>query len=219
MEIALSHRHFGKRVTQPWEWGSGRDGLLPGTLQHKMFSSCSWGWRHSQHELPANMKQARRRRGKFILDLPLHNKAEYRAGKYCHFRWPGLLRCRALSFLLREKIIPKALSGITVLLLVPLPAVLLCTSYYITLEALIYLNPLVSHTTLINSLTYLLSSPLHPYLLWFSEEGVGETVLKREVWPRQRGCSLRRCSISPCMQGGGEMGLDRRYWGSSHEER
>lgn len=53
----------------------------------------------------------------------------------------------------------------SVLLLVPLPAVLLCTSYYITLEALIYLNPLVSHTTLINSLTYLLSSPLHPYLL------------------------------------------------------
>lgn len=100
------------------------------TLQHKVFSSYSWRWRHSQHELPANMKQERRKRGgKFTLDLPLHNKAEDKAGKWCHFRWPGVLRCRALSFLLREKRTPKPLSGIYP---PTLPCVLLplCSSYY-----------------------------------------------------------------------------------------
>lgn len=144
------------------------------TLQHKASSSCSRGWRHSQHELPANMKQARRRRRrrKFTLDLPLHNKAEDRAGK-C---WPRVLRCRVLSFLLREKRTTKALSGLC-------PPTLPCTSYaFACVPAVIshwrpylYINPVVSHISLINSLTYLLSSPLHPYLLWFSEEGGGDS--------------------------------------------
>lgn len=100
------------------------------TLQHKASSSCSRGWRHSQHELPANMKQARRRRRrrKFTLDLPLHKKAEDRAGK-C---WPRVLRCRVLSFLLREKRTTKALSGLC-------PPTLPCTSYaFASVSQLLY---------------------------------------------------------------------------------
>lgn len=130
---------------------SGRWAPTRHSLQHKGFSSCSWGWRHSQHELPANMKQARKRGGKFPLDLPLHNKAEGRAGKCCHFRRPGLLRCRALSRLLREKRIPKALSGIT---LSSYPSLYhlcfcLCVPAIIShCRPYLYINPLVSHSSL-----------------------------------------------------------------------
>lgn len=192
------------------------------TVQHKVFSSCSWGWRHSQHELPANMKQGRRRGGEFILDLPLHNKAKDRAGTFYHFRWPRQLRCRALSFLLRENRMPRALSGITPSShpsLYPLCFCLCVPAIISHWKPYLCINPLISHISLINSLTYLLSSPLHPYLLWFSEEGRRKTVLKREVWRRQQGCPVRGCLLSPCMQGRGEMGLDRRCWGSSHKER
>lgn len=192
------------------------------TLQHKAFCSCSWGWRHSQHDLPANMKQGRRRRGAFTLDLPLHNKAEDRAGKCCCFRWPGWLRCRALRFLLREKRMPKALSGITLSSHPSLYQLCFCLCVPAIIphwRPYLYISLLVSHISLISSLTYLLSSPLHAYLLWFSEQGGGNTVLEREVWPRRRGCPVRGCLLSPCMQGGGEMGLDRKCWGSSHTER
>lgn len=156
-----SHTALGTRNSE--RWAPTRH-----TLQHKVFSSCYWGWRHSQHELPANIKQARERRGKFPLDLHLHNKGEDRAGKCCHFRWPRQLRHRALSSPLREKRIPEALSGLTPSSYPSLYQLCFCLCVPAIIShwrPYLYINSLVAHSSLINSLTYLLSSPLHPYLL------------------------------------------------------
>lgn len=75
--------------------------------------------------------------------------------------------------------------------------------------------------SLITSLIYLVSSPLHPYLLWFSVVPVRKEVERwlLEVWPRPWGHLVRWCLLPLCMEEGGEMGLGSRCWGISHRKK
>ena len=150
---------------------SERLGLLPGKCCSTKPSAATLGGGDAHNIFYLwTRSRVQMRRGECTMVLPLHDKGEGQAGKQFCFRWSWLLRCRALSFLLRKKRVQKAQSGF------PLSSHLsLCQlCFCLCIPALMsqwrphpYINPLVSHIPW--SLTYLVSFSLHPYLLWFSE--------------------------------------------------
>lgn len=122
------------------------------------------------------------RRGECTLVLPLHNKEESQGGKHSCFRWSWLLRCRALSFFLRKRGCQKPRVGSLC------PPTFPSANYgFASVSQLLYHSGdlILTSTHLfplfLDQLINLVSSPLHPRLLWFSVVPVRKEV-ERQLW-------------------------------------